>query len=387
VALLSVLAVVAASAVLSACGSSSTESDAATSATGGTSTATETAAVAPASADACKGKSLNFIGLAGEEGEKELKDWRAAQDMQLMVNNNADWGQVIGAIKVGQTFDLSTMPVLEGPRMIKAGIVQPIDTSKLKNWDAVVPALRESPAIRGEDGQVYGVPILWGDGPYVYAPDRVSNPPTSIMELLKPEWKGRYTMFDDPGLPFFMIASAMGFDPPNLTKEQFDQVKPKVQELVDNAAAFQTSYQDASDRMVSGDVDLAIGGWEAMLGFAKAKGATLDFKFFDESEGGGYFDAIAIPKTAENPDCALAYIDQLISPKANAALATNLTSGAANADSEPLLGKAAQVYNYDLVSKPTGGIDFVAYYPPEQAKDGYASLKDWQDAWAEIKAR
>jgi spermidine/putrescine transport system substrate-binding protein len=249
-----------------------------------------------------------------------------------------------------------------------------------------VPALRESPAVRGDDGKVYGVPIIWGDGPYVYAPDRVDTPPTSIMELLKPEWKGRYTMFDDPGLPFFMIADAMGFDPPNLTKEQFDQVKPKVQELVDNAAAFQASYQDASDRMVAGDVDLAIGGWEAMLGFAKEKGATLDYKFFDESKGGGYFDAMAIPKTAENPECSLAYIDELISPKANAALATNLTSGAANADSVPLLGKSAQVYDYDLVSKPTGGIDFVAYYPPEKAKAGYASLKDWQDAWAEIKA-
>ncbi len=249
-----------------------------------------------------------------------------------------------------------------------------------------MPALRESPAIRGEDGKIYGVPIIWGDGPYVYAPDRVDTPPTSIMELLQPEWKGRYTMFDDPGLPFFMIADAMGFDPPNLTTEQLGQVKEKVKELVDNAAAFQASYQDATDRMVAGDVDLAIGGWEAMLGFAKDKGAKLDYKFFDESKGGGYFDGMAIPSTAENPECALAYIDELISPEANAALATNLTSGAANADSVPLLGKSAQVYDYDLVSKPTGGIDFVAYYPPEEAKDGYASLKDWQDAWAEVKA-
>ncbi len=111
----------AVTAVVSACGSDSdggTTSSASTAAAG-TSTATETTAAAPVSADACKGKSLNFIGLAGEEGEKELKDWRAAQDMQLKVNNNADWGQLIGAIKVGQPYDLNTIPVLEGQRMIK----------------------------------------------------------------------------------------------------------------------------------------------------------------------------------------------------------------------------------------------------------------------------
>jgi spermidine/putrescine-binding protein len=336
---------------------------------------------------ACKNTSLNFIGLAGEEGQKELAAYRKAQNVKLHVTNNPDWGQVTGAIKVGQPYDLNTIPVLEAQKMIKAGAVQPIDTSRLANWKDIVPALRDSPALRGPDGKVYGVPILWGDGPYVYDPGRVTTPPTSIAALLTPAWKGKYTMLDDPGLPFFMLAQSMGFaDAPNLTTDEFNQVKAKVKQLVQNASAFSTSYQDATDRMVAGDVDLAINGWEAMVGFAKAKSATLAYSFFKESKGGGYYDGMAIPKTAKNAECALAYIDQLIAPKVNAKLANNLTSGAANGKAIPFLDKQAKQYDYKGVESPTGGIDFVNVYPPETAAAGHASLKDWKDAWASIKA-
>jgi spermidine/putrescine-binding protein len=352
----------------------------------GPATAGGSAGIAPDLA-ACEGATLNFIGLAGEEGEAELADFRDEHGMKLQVTNNPDWGQVIGAMRVGQPYDLNTIPVLEAQRMIRAGVVQPIDTSKLEHWESLAPALRDSEDLRGPDGKVYGVPILWGDGPYVYAPDRVDTPPKSIAELLEPEWKGRYSLFDDPGLPFFMLAQTLGFDEsPDLTTEQFEQVKAKAKALVDNAAAFSTSYQDATDRLVAGDVDLVINGWEAMVGFGAKKDKELAYEFFDESQGGGYWDGLAIPKTAEHPECALAYIDALIAPDANAKLADNLTSGAANLESEALVGKAAKAYDYDLVKAPQAGLDFVRIYPPEEPKEGYASLKDWQDAWAAIKA-
>jgi spermidine/putrescine-binding protein len=379
-ALLAAGAAAATTLVLVACGASDTGSTS-------TTKTTATSASAPIDPAACKGATLSFIGIAGEEGKKELSSFRTAQDAKLQVTNNADWGQLIGAIKVGQPYDLNTIPVLEAQRMIKAGVVQPIDTAKLTNWDDLQPALRDSKALRGPDGKIYGVPILWGDGPYVYNPAEVATPPTSIAELLDPAWSKRYTMFDDPGLPFFMLAQSMGFtDAPNLTTQEFDQVKEKVKVLVENASAFSTSYQDATDRLVSGDVDLAIGGWEAMIGFGKDKGTTLDYKFFKESKGGGYWDGLAIPKTAKNPECALAYIDQLIAPEANARLATNLTSGAANSKSIPLIGKEAQVYDYKGVASAEGGIEFVNVYPDEKAAPGHVSLKEWQDAWAEIKA-
>ena len=74
---------------------------------------------------------------------------------------------------------------------------------------------------------------------------------------------------------------------------------------------------------------------------------------------------LAIPATAENVDCAYAYIDALIAPEANAELATNLVSGAVNTDAVDLVGKEAQIYDYDLVTNTLPDGAFESVTPPE----------------------
>jgi spermidine/putrescine-binding protein len=335
----------------------------------------------------CEGKSLSFIGLAGEEGEKELKQWRDDLGMSLAVNNMADWGQLIGAIKVGQPHDLATIPYWQAEVMIDAGIFKPIDTTKLANWSKLFPAFQENEVLRGDDGQVYGVPIAWGDGPFVYDPERVPNPPTSIMDLTKPEWKGRISLFDDPASPFNQIAVAKGFEEPTLlTPEQLDEVAVEAKKILDNSAAFQTTYQDATDRLVAGDIDLAHGGWEAMLTWAEEKGKTLKYGFFGEGAG-GWWDGLAIPSTAKEEECALAYIDQMIGAETNAAVAETLVSGTVNVDSVDMLGPAvAGVYDYTPLQDPSYGAQFISIKPPDEVPEGITTWEDWQAKWQEIKA-
>ena len=350
---------------------------------------TPAATVAPviaADPEVCRGVTLNFIGLAGEEGDKELASFRANLGMKLQVSNIGDWGQIIGSIKVGQHFDLVSMSNASAQRMIAAGVVQPLDTSKLGNWNDVVSGLRNSSLIRGAGDKVYGAPIAWGDGPIVYDVKRVPVPPTTITDLLKPAWKGRFTMWDDYSIPFYTLAQSLGFDKvPLLTMDQLKQVEQLAKKLVKNAGAFQTSYQDASDRMVAGDIDLSIGGWEAMTGWAKAKGGSLAYSFIKEGNGGGWFDNLSIPSTSEHPACALAYIDAMISAKTQAAVATDLVSGATNSKAKSLIKADVNIYDYKLVESATPGIEFVTWVPSDPVPAGYASVADWQKAWARVK--
>ncbi|HEV7761955.1 MAG TPA: ABC transporter substrate-binding protein [Acidimicrobiales bacterium] len=367
--------------VLAACGSTdedkASESD---------ETETDVAASSGDPADsACKDKTLTFIGLAGEEGDAELQSWRDERGAELESSWPGDWPQLISALKVGQVFDLSTIPYHQAQRMIAADVLQPLDTDRLENWDKIAPGLREHSSLRGPDGKIYGAPIAWGDGPFVYAPDRVDEPPASILDLLKPEWKGRFVMFDTPDQPFHQIAIADGFtDSPLLTPEQLEQVKGQASDLVANAAAFNSGYQDAADRLVAGDVDVAIGGWEAMLTWAAEDGVELEFGFFDEGKG-GWWDGLAIPTTADDVDCAYEYIDTILSADVNAELATNLVSGAVNEDAVDKVGEDAQIYDYSVVEEPDDA-NFKSTTPPEDPPAGIASYQDWIDAWAEIKA-
>ena len=351
--------------------------------------ATKQTSAEPVSQSACKGKELAFIGLAGEEGDKELKAWRDEVGLELKITNNADWGQIIGALKTGQPYDLATIPYREAQRMIAANIFQPIPTERLTNWKNLYPAFGESPLLRGEDGKVYGVPIAWGDSPYAYVPSRVPDPPTSILDLTKPEWKDRFVMMDDPAFSFYLIAKAKGFDKaPLLTPEELDQVKQEAAGVVANAAAFSNSYQDETDRLVAGDVDLAVDGWEAMINFAKEKGGTVDVGFFEEKRAGGWWDGLAIPRGVEDPECALAYIDAVLSAEAQAKLATTLVSGVVNREAVSALPKSMEgLYDYGPMDSPDTAEQFSATSPPESAPEGYTSNQDWEDAWKEVKAK
>ena len=169
------------------------------------------------------------------------------------------------------------------------------------------PALRDGDFIKN-NGQVFAVPIAWGDGPYIYNPDTIKTPPKSIAELLDPGWTNPLVMFDDPIMPFHTIAWSMNIDPNTMTKDQLAQVADKTRVLVKKVVAFAQGYQDATDYLVRGEADLSVSGWEAMLTWANEKGKTLAFSFFSEAHGGGWCDSWTIPENAKNVDAAYAAI-------------------------------------------------------------------------------
>lgn len=331
------------------------------------------------------GVTIDLIGLDGEDGKVELEQWRQDQGITLAKTPFSSWDETFAKLKT-DVFDVALVANPYVSQWGKAGVLTPLDLTKLTNWNDLFPALKDADFLRDEAGNVYAVPIAWGDGPYVYSPERVPNPPKSFAELLDPAWQGRITTFDDPILPFHMLAVAKGYPSPNLTKDQLADVKEDAKKLVANLRTFTGGYQDATDLLVRGEVDLAIGGWEAMVNWAKDKGTTLDFGFFDEAHGGGWADSLAIPTNAQDVDAAYAYIDQMIAPDINAKVATNLISGTVNEKSKDLVDPSAMIYDYTIVEDTSSPIRFEAWTPPLEAEGDIATKQDWDDAWQEIRA-
>jgi spermidine/putrescine-binding protein len=387
----------------------------------------DVAAQQPSSALA--GTTLDVLALQGEDGSRQTGDWQAASGVTVDSSSfsPAQWSQVFDALSQNAYDVVTVANQYVGPWAAK-GALMPLDVCRLSHWSTLFPALREADFIRVAAGDIVAVPIIWGDAPFIYAPDRVKKPPTSISDLLNGSWRRRLGSWDDPVSLFHMLAVARGFPSPRLSSKQLAKVKTDARKLVSNLAGIANSYDDVINQLGSGGVDLFIGGSEDMIDAAAAAGTTLAFGFFDESHGGGWSHAMAIPANAEDVDAAYAYIDAVIDAVANAALATDLYAATVDRAALPLLGEDAPPFDYSLVdtaatpagptaSARTSGdcpdatpgastspgaseepgtagppehanarpMRFDDWNPPAQAEGKVVGLAEWLKAWQEVK--
>ena len=105
----------------------------------------------------------------------------------------ADEDEAFAKLRAGFKPDVMGPCYYEFPRWEEAGLIQPIDTAKLKNWDKLSPVLRNLPGIAAGPGKVWFVPHYWGNTSITYrtdlAPEYVGHDSWNI--LFDPKYKGR----------------------------------------------------------------------------------------------------------------------------------------------------------------------------------------------------
>ena len=139
-----------------------------------------------------------------------------------------------------------------------------------------------------------------------------------------------------------------------------------------------------ADIMSRGDAWISTGGWEAISSFGAAKGA--DIRFTHPREGDfAWTDSWCIPKDAPNLDTAYAWIEWMISPKAQAIVARNLSSGTISKAAVPLMDKKTRsIYPYANLApvfKKAPNFDI-----PPRTKGKFTTLDDWNKAWERLRA-
>src|SRR5690242_14776888 len=73
----------------------------------------------------------------------------------------ADEDSAFAKMRAGYKPDVMGPCYYEFPRWQEAGLLEPIDTSKLKNWSKLSPTLRALPGISAGSGKVWFVPHYW----------------------------------------------------------------------------------------------------------------------------------------------------------------------------------------------------------------------------------
>jgi spermidine/putrescine transport system substrate-binding protein len=293
---------------------------------------------------------MTWMGWQGYETPIKAGTFLKDNDIDFQPTFISSNEEIITKLQAGGTgkTDLITMYFGYLPLMAEGGLLEPLDPAKIEQFSDLIPQFTSQDVIR-KDGKLYGVPWNWGSLPLMYDPEQVPTPPESWMDLMKPEFKGKVAMVDDP-LGNLLIWGTVVTGKPMGTLLTREELKKVIDTLIDmkknQARAFFASYGDMADAFARNEVSASAIGWEAVAVWAKGKGKTI--KYTIPKEGTGMFmDCLCIPKDCPHIDLTYKMINHIISPEPQKIFAVEQSAGITNLKTVPMLPpELAQSYNY-----------------------------------------
>jgi spermidine/putrescine transport system substrate-binding protein len=245
-----------------------------------------------------------------------LADYQAEFGNEPKTSIFQDEDEAFAKMRAGYKPDVMGPCAYEFPRWKEAGLLQPIDTGKLKNWGKIAPVLRSLPEIDAGDGKVWFVPHYWGNTSVTYrtdlAPEYIGRESWDI--LFDPKYKGRIAALEgvDDTVPF--IAHMVGVDAYNMSAEDWQKVQAKLRELIAQARFVSSDKTSLAQALASGEVVAAM-SWRVAYNALRSQGVPVAYM---EPPGGvlTYVCGLVVSKEARNYDKALALIDSSLGDEA-----------------------------------------------------------------------
>ncbi len=206
------------------------------------------------------------------------------------------------------TMDIACLGALNGYRVNEAGLVEPLDETKVPNLKHVWPYLR-SPAF---------VPHIYSAQVIVYNPAAVKDPPKSFADLLDPKWKGKVGMVSTVAPWVMMGASLLESG----TTTDFDKAKAFMLKLNANGLRLYAETDALAPAFKSGEIDVGV-IWLARSFMWHNAGFPVKGQF--PTEGAIlYVSGMVVPKNAPNKDAAFKYMNALLEPSAQQGFAAHM---------------------------------------------------------------
>jgi putrescine transport system substrate-binding protein len=233
-------------------------------------------------------------------------------------------------------------------RQIKEGVYLPLDKSKLPNLRYMDGLLMSKVALH-DPGNAHGVIYMWGTNGIGYNEKLVrallpKAPLDSWRMVFDPGVASKLakcgiSVLDSPAEMMRAVYSYLGKDPNSQSPDdlvQAEAVLTKIRRYIREINS--SEYIEA---LANGDICVAVGYNGDVLQArdrARTAGKGIEIKYTVPKEGSIlWFDMLAIPKDAPNPDSAYAFINYVITPQVIADISNFKRYANADAQAQSLL--------------------------------------------------
>jgi putative spermidine/putrescine transport system substrate-binding protein len=391
------LLVASLSVLAAGCGGDDEESSGAT-------TAGETGTGAPEGMATTVGEGegqVDLIAWAGyvEDGSTDPKvDWvtdfeqETGCQVNVKVGNTSD--EMVTLMRTGN-YDGVSASGDATLRLIAGGDVAPVNTDLIPNYADVYDGLKDQPH-NSVDGQMYGVPHGRGANLLMWRTDKVTPAPDSwgvVFDENSP-YKGNVTAYDSPiyiadaALYLMKTQPDLGIENPYaLDDDQFQAAVDLLKKQRGIIGEYWSDYTKEQAAFASGDSVVGT-TWQVIANLLAADKVKIETTLPKEGAT-GWSDTWMISSKAKHPNCMYKWMNHIISPKANAAVAEWFGEAPSNAKSCAETSDPNHCATYHADDEDY--FEQVWYWttPTKECLDGRGPIckdySEWVQAWTEIK--
>ena len=196
-----------------------------------------------------------------------------------------DEEEAFAKIRAGAQFDVTHPCSYKVEIWRDAGILQPIDTSRLSHWPDVIPTLKNIPGMT-HNGEVWFVAADWGQTSVMYRPDLVD--PAYVEDetwgiLWDERYAGRLSMSDSL-IDGVMVAAIYGgaANPFDMTDAEVEKTRELLREQLPLLRYYWSSPTDIENSMAAGEL-VATSAWNDA--YTALKNAGHDVRYMQPKEG------------------------------------------------------------------------------------------------------
>ena len=344
---------------------------------------------------------VSLIAWAGyvEDGSNDKSaDWvtdfekQTGCQVNVKVGNTSD--EMVTLMRTGR-YDAVSASGDATLRLIAGGDVAPVNTDLIPNYADVFDGLKNKD-FNSVDGQMYGIPHGRGANLLMWRTDKVKPAPDSWSAVFDPNspYKGKLTAYDNPiyiadaALYLKSTQPALGIkNPYELDDKQFQAAVDLLKTQRKNVGEYWSDYTKEQQAFANGNSVVGT-TWQVIANLLDAD--KVPVKTILPKEGStGWSDTWMISAKAQHPNCAYMWMNHIISPKANAAVAEWF--GEAPSNRKACAETSDKSFCTTFHADDEAYFSKVAYWTTarKDCQDGRGPVckdySDWVKAWTEIK--
>jgi spermidine/putrescine-binding protein len=190
----------------------------------------------------------------------------------------ADEDEAFEKLRAGFKADLSHPCGTNIVKWRDAGLLQPLDTSRIAAWNEILPGIKGmNDLMTDAQGKAWFLPFDWGNTLPLYRSDLVkAEDLASLKAFADPKFKGKVAIVDNADAAFALGLLAVGVrDVQTVTDAQFEAAAAFLREVHKNVRIYTTDNTELGQAMTSGEIALAW-AWNETATMLKAAGVPVE---------------------------------------------------------------------------------------------------------------